>query len=348
MEAAFYDVSRDGSFSIVSTRGAQDAKKRVRIKQPLLEGFLKEVPFVDEQMVELAGEEVEKLRRRGFLSDVTLDDILGELRARVMTEEEVRAMMEWWIGLSMSDGFDPSQRSKIIDRAVFSSPGAGTGHNDTMTSLSSIRYYVNHKANVPLDLPLPPSTLPTSLSKSLSLDRLPLAFGWSELSLVDWLEHIVSPSLSGQPHCNPETDVVINPVFSEKVFGALSRGWGGLSATSQAKIFEMLAEKRCMPTRAGMVKPGEAYFANVDLFPDLPIVSFSKGLAVKGQLEKLLIKLGVRRHVSTRCLIHAAVRSLIASFQVELQLVFSRLIGAGSWSMYDRRAYQFLVQKYCH
>lgn len=62
-----------------------------------------------------------------------------------------------------------------------------------------------------------------------------------------------------------------------------------------------------------MQRPTDAYFSNVSLFEDLPILSFTS-LQVKGNVEKVLIALGVRRHV-------------------ELQMIFDRLVAAGDWDV---------------
>lgn len=83
-----------------------------------------------------------------------------------------------------------------------------------------------------------------------------------------------------------------------------------------------------MPTRQGSKPPGETYLPSVVLFEDLPrelsattaiahklttstrsVVTLLSGIAIKGPLETLLLALGVRKHV-------------------ELQLVFTRLLGA--------------------
>ncbi len=60
-------------------------------------------------------------------------------------------------------------------------------------------------------------------------------------------------------------------------------------------------------------------FANVSLFSDLPIIELPTA-QVKGNLEKMLIALGVRRHV-------------------ELQMIFNRLVAGGGWSHVDLVAY---------
>lgn len=57
----------------------------------------------------------------------------------------------------------------------------------------------------------------------------------------------------------------------------------------------------------------------------LRIIAFPKATPIKGQVEKVLAALGVRRHV-------------------ELDLVFERLLGAGTWSAQDLVKYLVSVQ----
>ena len=78
-----------------------------------------------------------------------------------------------------------------------------------------------------------------------------------------------------------------------------------------------------MPTvKKGLMKPGETYFHNVKVLPDLPLVE-----SMKGVKERFLEQLGVRRVVA-------------------LQLIFDRLGEGGAWSHIDGIKYLASVQKY--
>jgi hypothetical protein len=70
-------------------------------------------------------------------------------------------------------------------------------------------------------------------------------------------------------------------------------------------VVALLKDKTCIPTTSGSKIPEQAYFANANVFKDLPIVKLPSGTPIKGVIEKLLLALGVRKHV-------------------ELQLVFNR------------------------
>ena len=78
-----------------------------------------------------------------------------------------------------------------------------------------------------------------------------------------------------------------------------------------------------MPTvKKGLMLPGETYFHNVKVLPDLPLVE-----SIKGVKERFLEQLGVRRVVA-------------------LGLIFERLGEGGKWSHIDGIKYLASVQKY--
>ena len=50
-------------------------------------------------------------------------------------------------------------------------------------------------------------------------------------------------------------------------------------------------KKKCVPTKFGMKVPDDAYFQNVNLFPDLPTIHFQKPQSVQNIMQLL----GVRK-----------------------------------------------------
>jgi len=242
-----------------------------------------------------------------MLRDLSLEDVINELKNSVLNEGQMVAAIHWWILLSQSPGFDLSFRRRFLDVAVYSyqplgEGGAVTGE-EAILPLAAVQSYPNPRTGLPVDLPLPPDTLPFSTAKTLPLDKLQPALGFKELSIPQWLAHLASDATSA-------SSIRLSPALAERVLVILAKSWNGLSPAAQSAVFGTLSDKPVVPTRSGMNRPGEAYHPNVSLFPDLPVVTFPGGTPVKGQMEKLLVALGVRRHV-------------------ELQLVFSRLLGAG-------------------
>jgi len=64
-----------------------------------------------------------------------------------------------------------------------------------------------------------------------------------------------------------------------------------------------LSKCNCIPTQQGLKLPKQAYFPNVNLFEDLPIINLKNPRSVSNQFLK---QLGVREHV-------------------DLQMIFDRL-----------------------
>ena len=280
MEAAFFACSKGpAKLSIVSSQGVSDALAQVRYPHKELAKFVKNVPVVPDSMLEEAGPMVHRLRERGMLKDLTLMDVIGELKNRVLDEDEMVHCLRWWIALSEVPSFDISLRSRILDVAMFNvktvDPNAPSDStpSERIIPLSSIRtYYDARRSTIPADVPLPPHTLPFPVTKTLPSEKLPHALGFKELLVQDWVAFLVSPALSGLPTSDPTTDMRVSAVFSERILVVIAKAWQGLNAQAQSSIFSTLSDKKIIPSRSGMVTPGEAYFPNVSLFPDLPYV----------------------------------------------------------------------------
>ena len=266
-----------------------------------------QVPVVPAAVLSASPLIIDQLKLRGMLRDLSLEDVINELKNNVLNETQMVAALHWWILLSQSPGFDPSFRRRFLDVAVYSYQLLGEGGTATgeeaVLPLAAVLSYPNPRTGLPVDLPLPPDTLPFSTAKTLPIDKLQSALGFKELTVPKWLAHLASDATSA-------SSIQVSPALAERVLGILGKSWNGLSPAAQSAVFGTLSDKSVIPTRSGMSRPGEAYHPKVSLFPDLPVVAFPGGTPVKGQMEKILVALGVRRHV-------------------ELQLVFSRLLGAG-------------------
>lgn len=234
MGQAFFacDKTAGGSLPFVSTRGIFEARD-VRMPHASLMAFLKEVPVVPAEVMAEAGLMVNRIKERGMLDDITLLDVFGELKDRVLTEDEMTECLKWWISLSQAPNFDISLRSRLLDVAVFTSSAT-----NLPVPLSSIRtFYDPRRSTIPADLPLPTDTLPFAVSKSLANERLPHALGFNELTLPVWVAFLVSSSMSGKDAKDAETDMAVSAVFSERVLVVLSKAWNGLNAQNQVRFF---------------------------------------------------------------------------------------------------------------
>jgi Protein of unknown function (DUF3684) len=144
--------------------------------------------------------------------------------------------------------------------------------------------------------------------------------GWKELSIIDWLKFICN-----DPSPSPAYDIEKSPEFAATVLSITSKNWDSITPGDRETIVALLAAKKCMPTaKRGLMKPGDTYFYNVKVLPDLPLIE-----SIRGVKEKFLEQLGVRRVVA-------------------LQLIFDCLGEGGDWSHIDGIKYLASVQKYAN
>ncbi|KAG9078227.1 hypothetical protein FS749_009799, partial [Ceratobasidium sp. UAMH 11750] len=267
------------------------------------------------------------LREQGLCLDVSFQDVLDELKARILDEAEAVSLLKWRVGLDaeLTRAHGRELRQAFLGAAVFCIKAEGADSKpsqDKVVPLAAIRTYVNPKNTViPLDSPLPNHTLPFSVSKQLGNADLKGLFGWTELSVFEWIEYLVDPTTRKETG----VDITLDAVFAERVLGVLARAWPSMGPPQQKAICAKLSDVPCIPTRAGLKLPSEAYFANMHVFPDLPIIVMPKGTSIKGAMEKVLVALGVRRHV-------------------DLQIVFSRMIHTGDWTAADLVKYLVAVR----
>ncbi|KIJ33557.1 hypothetical protein M422DRAFT_783144 [Sphaerobolus stellatus SS14] len=323
-EAAFFNCSVDGSFSILSTAGVMDAKK-IRRFDPAYSGFLKNIPVLADEIASNVGLMVDILRGRNMLRDISFVDVLQELRSRPLTEAEMTECLKWRIGLN-TEGIRQQNldqlRREFLEAAILST--TDEKGSDNLIPLSIIKTYHiprNATAFLPTDVPFPLHTLPVTLSKQLKADAFYKLFGWTDLTIPQWVENLVSPSSPLPPHL----DLTKDAEWAERFLNVLARAWPSLSKEQQAQVVALLQNRTCVPTKLGMKLPKEAYFLNAHIFSDLPIIALPKGTVVRGSLEKILLALGVQRHV-------------------DLQIVFGRMVRTGDWSMHDLIKYLVAVE----
>jgi len=298
--AAFYGSSTLPLklFSSVGVRSASD----IREPDPVFSQFLKYLPVLSDSVMQDGALMVKALQNQGMVSPITFHDVLSELRQHPLNEEELVACLKWWINFpSGTSGVDMERiRTELLKAGVLC-PTNGDGR---VLPLSSVQSFINARnlgAHIPLDGPLPVSLMPLGVTKHFMPAQLN-SFGWKELTMVDWLKHISRPDIMGD---NPTYDFTKSPEWAERVLTILARVWFSLSNDTHDSVKAVFSGRKCIPTTHGLQAPEATYFPTVKIFSDLPIVQFSSGIPIKGQMDKLLSVIGVRRHV-------------------ELQLVFDR------------------------
>jgi hypothetical protein len=208
----------------------------------------------------------------------------------------------WWQDIANSDVYKNNTqiRNRLLQAAILI-----TDQNKVIP-LGDVKTYVNpQSSSIPTDMPLPPDTIPFSVTKQLKMSTITQVFGWVELTVPLYVAYLTRPPMTGVNGADPDTDMCVSPIFSERVLTMLGRAWQNMNSQKQAEVVTLLKEVACIPTRAGFKKPREAYFHANLLFDDLPTLAFPKTLNIRGGLEMMLLAIGVRK-------------------TVDLQLIFSR------------------------
>lgn len=210
------------------------------------------------------------------------------------------ACLKWWIKLYKTGGGGDAQlsrvRTELLGAAVLTLGDPGNGVERIVT-LQSIRTFLNTRgsgAMIPTDGPLPDHLIPHSVSRNFDPASLQSALLWTELTIVEWLQHLLDDKVAAQ---NVDFDPTRSPQFAERVLNILARAWPSLGREAQQEIVSLMREKSCVPSSMGLQRPQQTYFQTAHVFSDLPIVVLPSGATVKGALEKVLQELGVRKHV---------------------------------------------------
>lgn len=291
IEEAFWTAYKKASIEIYSTRGVLPTTK-VRLATEDLSGFVEGIPVVPDALV--SGPFVNKLRDFGLITEITIDDVKQELGSKALTKEQLVQFISW-IGRKASTGDIAGQTiHSLLDVALAMNTDAD-GKGDVI-SLGNIKNYLS-VTKIPADVPIPPTTIPFEFTKASPIHELQ-ALGWEPLEIVPWLRFLIETNASRQDNQNLTGSVR----FAAQILLILSKAWDGLSAGSKETVVKLLKPLAIVPTKFGMKKPGEAFFASVKLFDDLPIVTSCPGVK-----EKFFSAIGIRK-------------------TVDLETIFSRLL----------------------
>ena len=294
IEEAFWTAYKKPSIEIYSTRGVLPTTK-VRLATEDLSGFVEGIPVVPDALAK--DKFVEKLQDFGLISEITISDVKQELEAKALTKDQLIQFISWAGKKAITGDIDGPTIHSMLDVAV-ATIGGDDGQGDIIT-LASVTNYLSVQ-KIPPEVPVPPTTIPFQFTRSSSPNELQ-ALGWEPLEIVPWLRFLVETNSS-----RPKTESLTSHVpFAAQVLLILSKAWEGLSQNSKGTVVSLLQNITVIPTRAGMKKPGEAFFASVKLFEDLPIV-----VQCPGVKEKFLAAIGVRK-------------------TVDLETIFNRLLSPG-------------------
>lgn len=309
LESAFYASSTDNKLlPLISNVGVLPIKQ-IKLPDPVLQRFLPDLPTVTPETMSLASRSVARLQERGLLRTVVFDDVINQLGLRPLTEKEMVECLQWWQSVASLDGYTTAVRARMIDAAIL------LQDDGKVVPLSLIQTIVKpQSSSIPTDMPLPTHTLPYSVTKELRGNSMLSIFGWTELTISQYIQFLINPPMSGAPDSNPETDIRRSAAFAEKVLSMLGRAWQSIAANQQSAVAAEIKDVECIPTKAGFKKPGDAYFEKNLLFDDLPTIALPKTPSIKGGMEKMLLAIGVRKTVNLQLVFSRQVISSLSNF----------------------------------
>ncbi|KAI5991739.1 hypothetical protein F5J12DRAFT_861117 [Pisolithus orientalis] len=252
LQKAFFDCTPNLPFPIVSNLGIRDSKD-VRKPDETFATFMKQRPVLD--LVPETESMIVTLPKWYKVSDYTFRDIVDELNQRVFTEEDMVAFITWWVKICLARWGDD-----IADGGEEVKKQFNQASKSDVTLLNDIRKFVDGKgwgSYIRVEDPLPPDTIPISFTSRLNALAVRTVLGWEELTIVDWIQHVVGPRL--------------NPDY-KRVLEILQSLWPSLKLPEKEKIISLLQNVDCILTSDGLIKPSEAYFPEADLFNDLPVI----------------------------------------------------------------------------
>lgn len=315
VEEAFWTCFNKASIEMYSSRGVLPTTQ-VRLGSDDLSSFVNNIPVVPEELK--ASPFVTKLTDFGLLSHITVTDIKRELEVKALTKAQATAFIAWAANRSIKGELDPGSRSALLEVAV-ATAGDG-GDQGEVVALGSIQTFQNVQ-RIPAHMPVPPTTIPFALTANLQVAELQ-ALGWEALEVLAWLRFLIE-SARKRPG---DESITQSPKFSVQVLTVLSKSWDLITSRDRDAVARLVKDHPVMPTRLGMMLPGESYFPSVKLFDDLPVIQGCEKVK-----ENFLAAVGVRK-------------------TVDLDTIFTRLLSASGeggqkkWSHMELIKYLTSVQ----
>ena len=282
IEEAFWTCNQKVAIAILSNRGVFPASQ-VRLESEGLD-FVEYLPSLPAALAD-AGL-IQKLIHYGVVTEVTVSDIKSELESKALNAIQLRQFLAWLLQKVHINEVDTTVARSLLSVAVANDDDEDG--KSKLIVLGEMTGFLN-SSRIPASMPLPPYVLPYKFTKDISRALLETFF--DDLQIVPWLRWLIE-NTGGRGDLGIERDITQSAPFAASVLPVISKQWEGLSQSSKVTVIELLSQRTIMPTKMGMKKPEDAYFSNVKLFDDLPVVV---GLhAVK---DKLLSSLGVRKTI---------------------------------------------------
>ncbi|KAI5298998.1 hypothetical protein KEM55_002697, partial [Ascosphaera atra] len=283
---SFWTSDRDAFFEVLSTRGVLPTSQ-IRVAPKDL-SFMENIPSIPDEVMTGAKEFVRRLTDFGLVTEISIGDIRRELENNALTSQQLSEFLRWASNKVLTNEYNTQTIQGLLAVVVANDEGPD-GTPQGLLCLNDIRCYLQPN-KIPVDLPVPPVTMPFRYTNSLPPKALQ-ALGWNELDISTWLQWLVR-NAGNRSVLTEEKDITKSSAFSARILPILSKQWDTIGISDKAIITTLLKERTVIPTKLGMRRPPETYFPYVRLFEDLPIVT-----GLNGVKDKFLVNLGVRKTV---------------------------------------------------
>jgi hypothetical protein len=215
-------------------------------------------------------------------------DVVNELKGRIFEDDEIVGLLRWWV-----DVYEELEESKraAVQPELTEAARLNIGNPKREVALSNISKFVESSIWLPWilsDDALPPDTIPFSFTRTLDLRKISSALYWTQMTVVDWLNHLISPQIDAKHNIRE------NATYSNRVLGILGNIWSSLPSDMRSEAQELMQNVPWISTNKGLRRASEAYFKEADVFHDLPVVTAS---LFDPQVVCVLRKFGVKELV---------------------------------------------------
>ncbi|TFK33184.1 hypothetical protein BDQ12DRAFT_738942, partial [Crucibulum laeve] len=220
-----------------------------------------------------------------IIKSISLGDVLNELKTRMLSAAEMASCLSWWIEIARGSSNLSHDRIRGFTTNLLGA--ARVSFSEELPEpicLGRIRNFLDRRgigACIPVDSPLPQSTLPIAISSKLNPYDMVDIYHWTELSIIDWIEYTVQ---------------IQNVSYSGRSFilECLSSCWNHLSQGDITRISTVLKQYPCIPTSHGLQLPQDVYAPHLNFVPDIPIIQ-ETGIHVE-----ILAEIGVQCQISLK------------------------------------------------
>ncbi|KAG9310203.1 hypothetical protein JVU11DRAFT_9845 [Chiua virens] len=274
LQDAFYSCCHKSKspFPVVSAAGISDAS------DPQFRQSNKDLSFLKRYWVlheDIKDHQRSQIIRRYSIPQFKFGDIVREFEIGVK-QETMKSFFAWWDNTRKT--YFTSDKTKSAAEKFcneFASHGViHIGHGVRM-ELKNIKYYVFFPLHPSLSRP---DTIYIDVGSGHPSKDAVEAFGWSQLSLLHWLEYAyaqaqqhTSNSVSG-----PDSDLGFRISLALVQFALVET----LSGEQWNRIAAFMKDLKCIPTNKGLKTPGESYFEIADICESLPVASESEFLSI--------------------------------------------------------------------